>query len=100
MPVTTQSITAERGSNKNPAEAWKVVPVMIQVYQSWDIHSVALIPFCHRLYIPASSEKEITALPPTPSQIGQCDCPLSHLAPKNPAIPAAISGRSGIKYAC
>jgi hypothetical protein len=38
------------------------------------------------------------ALAPTPSQIGQCDCPFSHLAPKNPAIAAPMSGSRGISH--
>ena len=39
----------------------------------------------------------IAALAPTVSQIGQCDCPLIHLAPKNPATIAPRRGNSGIR---
>src|SRR5690349_8282109 len=39
----------------------------------------------------------MTALAPTPSQIGQCDCPFNHFAPRNPAAHAPSRGSSGIR---
>ena len=46
--------------------------------------------------IPNSSVSDSTADAPTPSQIGQCDCPLRNFAPRKPLTHAPIKGRSGI----
>src|SRR5438874_2596574 len=49
--------------------------------------------------MPNSSVKDKIALHPTPIQIGQCELPLSHRAPKKPDTAAPSSGSSGISQA-
>ena len=56
-----------------------------------------IVPCADVPSIPNSSMSDSTALTPTPIQIGQCDLPFSHCAPKNPAMTAPISGSSGIR---
>src|ERR1700684_3470409 len=95
MPVTTHSMMAVRLSMKHPAVALKL-PASIQVYQSTTTESG--LPSCHRPIMPNSSDSEIKALAPTPSQIGQWEFPRRIFAPRNPAIMAPNSGSSGIRY--
>src|SRR5580704_16961902 len=95
MPVTTQSMMAVRLSMKHPAVALKL-PASIQVYQSTTTASG--LPSCERWIVPNSRDREISALAPTPSQMGQWDWPRRIFAPRNPAMIAPNSGSSGIRY--
>src|SRR5690348_3787933 len=109
IPHTTQSITQVSVSKKKPAGISKksFVPALvgspagIQLYQlietaiafeaaSFEGASSACCLF--RLSAPKRSMMDRIALMPTPIQIGQCDRPFSHFAPKKPAITAPAKG--------
>src|ERR1051325_8508343 len=121
MPQTTQSITAVSGSKNAPASTLKA-PALIQLYQFLFTASgklrctpglpsttpLAAVP-CRLVApvssscgqcpsIPISSTKLITALSPTPIQIGQCEFCFSQRAPANPATIAPMSGKNGINH--
>src|SRR5437773_294538 len=93
-PHTTASMTAVSGSIHAPASATKR-PALIQLNQCEVCH--ARPPMCTSLMDAINNAIDNSALIPTPIQIGQCDCPLSHLAPKNPEISAPIKGSSGMR---
>src|SRR5947207_9522243 len=107
MPQTTQSITAVSGSKKNAASAEKCwspgllagLPASIQLKRTllYTSDGACSPSACFQNpSIPKSSANDRIALHPTPIQIGQCELPLSHFAPKKPEIAAPMSGSNGI----
>src|SRR5258706_12642012 len=95
IPQTTDSITAVSGSIQAPASALKR-PALIQSNQCAPCPTMGLAP-CASLIVASSSPIDRKAVAPTPIQIGQCECPLSHRGPKNPELNAPTSVSGGIK---
>src|SRR5436190_13237480 len=94
IPQTTQSMVAVSESKKYPHCATNE-PASIQVKQM--LRAVSSPPRCQICSICASRQNERSAEKPTPIQIGQCDRPFSHLAPKKPATIAPSNGARGIR---
>src|SRR5438105_9021585 len=73
IPVTTQSMTAVKGSMNAPASA-ENLPALIQSNHLTLMAREFCGEPCQKPAISTSSQIDKTALAPTPIQIGQCDC--------------------------